>query len=192
MKVSLGAGRATSCGALEPDYIALDHVLALEDEEWKQRLAVLTADTLYLLECATGAEVFGQMRGRVALKDLSVQLNTHDAQPQLVLSTSNIFQRSVILRAAPGAADMHRWEGVLLRVIRLLASETDTEGNASDDGDVAASAAGALSSLCDAENSERIGWVAAPDWAPDPAEVLSPTIAARVIWVPPHVNASLA
>ena len=100
--------------------VALDHVLASEgDEEWCERLAVLTTSALFLLDRSGEDDPlapFGQPLGRIRLaEDLAevVLVNTREHNPdgsstpsftQLELRTSTLFGRDLLLRGVPGAA----------------------------------------------------------------------------------------
>ena len=71
--------------------IAIDHVLALDNEEWTKRLAVLTAEALYLLEPETGdpdpLSPFGHTWWRIGMHDLT-DIQFVPAEGELRLCTS--------------------------------------------------------------------------------------------------------
>ena len=127
--------------------VALDHVLASEgDEEWCERLAVLTTSALFLLDRSGEDDPlapFGQPLGRIRLaEDLAevVLVNTREHNPdgsstpsftQLELRTSTLFGRDLLLRGVPGAADVHQWAAALSEQQRLAQAEHD-DGRHSD------------------------------------------------------------
>ena len=127
--------------------VALDHVLASEgDEEWCERLAVLTTSALFLLDRSGEDDPlapFGQPLGRIRLaEDLAevVLVNTREHNPdgsstpsftQLELRTSTLFGRDLLLRGVPGAADVHKWAAALSEQQRLAQAEHD-DGRHSD------------------------------------------------------------
>eukprot|EP00908_Phaeocystis_cordata_P023642 Transcript_6101.p1 GENE.Transcript_6101~~Transcript_6101.p1 ORF type:complete len:500 (-),score=131.14 Transcript_6101:128-1627(-) len=96
--------------------IAIDYVLALDNEEWSRRLAVLTREALYLLQPEVGEPdplmLFGRAWWRISMQDI-VDIQLVPAEKQLRICTSLIFERDAHLREAPGCADMRRWHGVI-------------------------------------------------------------------------------
>ena len=174
---------------LDPTFQAIDHV-QLQDHDssaWAERLAVLTADTLYFLELGNQDPLcpFGPACGRVALKDLTVQLVTAN-EPTLLLTSSGIFQRDVNLRAAARGFDMHRWLYTLQAAVEREAAlnldgeviTTTLNGAAATDElqpDSEEREARERAKSSDQEREDAmLGFVAAADWVGDEANERPP------------------
>ena len=106
--------------------IAIDHVLALDNEEWTKRLAVLTAEALYLLEPETGdpdpLSPFSHTWWRIGMHDLT-DIQFVPAEGELRLCTSLLFESDAHLRHAPGSSVMRDWHDVI-RMVWTERSET--------------------------------------------------------------------
>jgi len=113
------------------------------ESEWRKRLAVLTADSVYLLDedLSDALSPFGKVVHRLPLEQLSDACLIDSGT--LRLSTSFLLQRHTLLRARDGVSQAHAWLHAIREAMRALL----TSGSTSFSQQLEAREAGRLSDV---------------------------------------------